>query len=106
LYYVGMWQALIARNPNRAASASVAQILILPGIAWLFIVFLSMLASLQGSEQPSATFYLGLWFGLGLFTDIVFGAMARKKLLTQFRVAAEHRFTPRPGFWQRLFFGS
>jgi hypothetical protein len=106
LYYVGMWQALVARNPNRAASASVAQILILPGVAWLTIVFLSMLASIQGSEQPGAVFYLGLWFGLGFFTDIIFGAIARKKLLTQFRLAAEHRYAPRPGFWQRLFSGS
>ena len=106
LYYVGMWQALNARNPNRAASASVAQILVFPGVAWVTIVLLSLLASIQGSEQPGAMFYLGLWFGLGLFTDIVMGTLARKKLLTQFRLAAEHRYTSRPGFWRRLFFGS
>jgi ABC-type Na+ efflux pump permease subunit len=106
LYYVGMWQALNARNPNRAASASVAQILILPGVAWLVIVLLIALASFRGGEMPGPAFYLSLWFGLGLFTDILVGVRARHKLLTEFRIAAEYRFAPKPGFWRRLFSGS
>jgi len=106
LYYVGMWQAMIARNPNRAASASFAQILIVPGVAWITIFLLIALGSVRGGEAPTPNFLLALWFGLGLFTDIFFGAMARKKLLSQFRLAAEQRFTPRPGFWRRFFSGS
>jgi ABC-type transport system involved in multi-copper enzyme maturation permease subunit len=106
LYYVGMWQALNARNPNRAASASVAQILILPGVGWLLVVLLVGLATVRGSEPPGGNFFLSLWFGLGLFNDILFGLWARHKLLTEFRNAAEQRFTPRPGLLRRLLSGS
>jgi ABC-type Na+ efflux pump permease subunit len=102
LYYVGMWQAMVARNPRRAASTAVAQILILPGIVWVAIWLLAALASAHGSEPPSLTFSLGLWFGLGIVTDIFFGSLARHRLLTEFRQAAEQLYASRPGFWKRL----
>ena len=96
-------QALTARNPGRAASGSVVQILILPGVAWVAIWLLAALAAMRGGDLPSGKIMLGLWYGLGLAADIFFGATARHKLLTQFRLMAEQRFTPRAGFWQRLF---
>jgi hypothetical protein len=48
---------------------------------------------------------LGLWFGLGLVADIGFSIAARRKLLTEFRFAAAQRYTPRAGFFKRLFTG-
>jgi hypothetical protein len=106
LYWVGMWQALTAKNPNRAASASVAQILILPGIAWAGIILLVFLTTFRGAETPSEKFYLLLWFGLGLAADIAFGLWARQRLLAEFRFVAVQRYTPQPGFWKRLLGGS
>jgi hypothetical protein len=105
LYYVSMWQAMTTRNPNRAASIAVAQILILPGLAWLGIWLLDALASTRGGDPPGPTFSLGLWFGLGIVTDILFGGLARHKLLTEFRQAAEQPYAARPGFWKRFLSG-
>src|SRR5207253_5969260 len=61
LCWVGMWQALIARNPHRAASAGVSRILILPPVVWALIVLLSILSSMNGGDAPGGKFYLGLW---------------------------------------------
>jgi hypothetical protein len=105
LYYVSMWQAMTARNPNRAASVAVAQILIVPGLAFLAIWLLAAVASARGGEPPGPGFSLGLWFGLGIAADFLFGSLARHKLLTEFRQAAEQPYAARPGFWKRFLSG-
>ena len=105
LYWVGMWQALIAKNPNRAASGGVARILILPPGLWALVILIAFLNSVNGGEQPGLKFLVGTWLGLSLAADLFFSARARHKLLTQFRFAAAQRYTPRAGFWRRLFTG-
>jgi len=107
LYWVGMWQALSAKNPNRTASASVARILILPPLAWAMVVLIAVLSSVRGGQNYESWphMLLGLWFGLGLVADIGFSIAARRKLLTEFRFAAAQRYTPRAGFLKRLFTG-
>jgi len=106
LYYVGMWQALVSRNPNRAASASVARVLVLPWVVFALIALGISLGIVQRVSEPGENFFLGLWFCLGLATDIGFGGWARHKLLSEFRSAAAQRYTSRPGLWERLFKGS
>ena len=108
LYWVGMWQALTAKNPNRAASASVARILVLPPLEWAMFVLIGVLSSIRGGGGDFSWWpqmLLGLWFALGLLADIGFSVAARRKLLTQFRFAAAQRYTPRAGFFKRLFTG-
>src|SRR5262249_31925771 len=101
LYYVGMWQALTARHPNRATSTTVARVLVLPWL--LFLLICLILPFLGGRIQEPARFLLGLWFILGLGADLLFGTWARFKLLSEFRVVAAHRTSPRPGLLKRLF---
>jgi hypothetical protein len=107
LYWVGMWQALTAKNPNRTASASVARILILPPLSWAMVVLIAVLASFRGGQNYESYphMLLGLWFGLGIIADIGFSIAARRKLLAEFRLAAAQRYTPRAGFLKRLFTG-
>jgi hypothetical protein len=107
LYWVGMWQALTAKNPNRTASASVARILVLPPLAWAMVVLIAVLSSVRGGQNYDSWphMLLGLWFGLGLVADIGFSIAARRKLLAEFRFAAAQRYTPRAGFFKRLFTG-
>ena len=104
LYWVGMWQAIISKNPNRAASASVARVLVLP---WIVFALVSLVLSLTGfpiGREPE-NFFLGLWFGVGLVADVGFGAWARHKFLSEFRVAASQQYAKRLGFWRRVFVG-
>jgi ABC-type Na+ efflux pump permease subunit len=105
LYWVGMWQGLTAKNPNRSASASVARVLILPAVAWALVLLVVVLASMRGGHEPTPNFFIGLWFGIGLVADIAFSALSRHKLLSEFRLAAVQRYSPRPGFLRRLFTG-
>jgi hypothetical protein len=107
LYWVGMWQALTAKNPNRTASASVARILILPPLSWAMVVLIAVLSSVRGGQNYESWphMLLGLWFGLGIVADIGFSVAARRRLLAEFRLAAAQRYTPRAGFLKRLFTG-
>ena len=103
LYWLGMWQGLTARSPTRAASTSVTFILVVPWIAFALLSLVFALVSLNGESGPGPTFFLGLWFGLGIAADVAFGAWARHKLLNEFRSAAALRYAASRGFWKRLF---
>ena len=110
LYWVGIWQGISSKNPNRAASGSVTRILVLPTVTFGMVMLLVSLASMSGTRMgrpdPTWKFFLGWWFGLGLAADIGFGAWARHKLLTEFRLVAAQRYAPRAGFWKQLLTGT
>jgi ABC-type Na+ efflux pump permease subunit len=108
LYWVGLWQGLTAKNPNRVAGASATCILALP---WVILATICMVVSVTWMVVRQQTDFgpisvIGLWFGLGLATDIGFSAWSRHKLLTEFRLAAEQRYSKRAGFWKRFFGGA
>ena len=103
LYWVGMWQALTARNPNRAANGSVLRILVVPAGLWSLFYLVAILMLAFREYDLGWTLPLGLWFGLGLAADITFALSARHRLHTGFRLAAEQRSPSGPGFWRRVF---
>jgi hypothetical protein len=105
LYWVGMWAGLTARNPTRATAVNLARILALPWVALGFGVLVASVAWPNADDTQVLKLLLGLWFGLGLAADLGFGARARHKLLTEFRLAATRRYEPLPGFWKRLLGG-
>jgi hypothetical protein len=102
LYWVGMWGGLTARNPTRAAAANLGRILALPWVALGFGVLVASVAWPNADDTQVLKLFLGLWFGLGLAADLGFGAWARHRLLTEFRLAATRRYERLPGFWKRL----
>ncbi len=106
IFWVGTWQAMVARNPSRVANATLLRILLVPSLAWALFYLLMTMAIFFHEYDLGWEVPMGLWFGLGIAADIGFGALARHKLLTQFRLAAEQRYTPRAGFWKRVFTGS
>jgi ABC-type Na+ efflux pump permease subunit len=111
LYWVGIWQGISAKNPTRAVGTSLTRILILPTVAYAVVMLVASMISMSGArtgryDPITWKFSLGCWFGLGLAADIGFGARARHKLLTEFRLAAGERYLAGPGFWKRLFMGS
>jgi ABC-type Na+ efflux pump permease subunit len=103
LYWVGMWQAVSTKNPNRATGASVLRVLVLP---WMLFALISLIISLTtvrtGGQEPGGRFFVSLWLVPGLVADIGFGVWSRSKLLAEFRLAAAQRYTAQPGFWRRL----
>jgi hypothetical protein len=107
LYWVGMWRGLKARNSSRAATGSIARILFFP---WLVIAVIALVLVVRAMiishvPDPSWQFMLGTWLLVGLATDIGFGAYSRQKLIREFRLTAQQRYTPPPGFWKRLLQG-
>jgi hypothetical protein len=99
LSWVGMWRALVSRSHNLATVSTVGRVLLLPwalfgvvvgtGSAWYTLVL--------GKEwSPGWKFYVELWLGLGLATDLAFGLTAWWTLRTRFRELALRRFNPAP----------
>jgi hypothetical protein len=97
-----MWEGLTAKNPTRATATSAGRILVLP---WVVLGAGGMVVALVGpniEDKPVLKLLLGSWMGLGLAADFGFGAWARHKLLTEFRLAATRRYEPHLGFWKRV----
>jgi hypothetical protein len=105
LYWMGMWCALTARNPQRAVMGSMARILLLPWLAMAAALLVIALAAGVDQYEPQQTALVALWLALGLTTDIGFGAWARYKLHAEFRQAAARRYAPRARFRKRLLRG-
>jgi ABC-type transport system involved in cytochrome c biogenesis permease component len=102
LYWVGMWQALRATHPNRAAIGTAVRILILPWIAFLLIASVVVVTRKSVSTDPES-FFFSLWIGLGLVADIGFACWARYRLLSGFRLISAERPGNRSSLLKRLF---
>jgi len=91
LGWLGMWHGLTSKSHPRATYATITRILVLPwlllGICSSFIAVWSALARGVPPEN-SAGINFGLWFGIGILTDVGFGLWARWKLHHSFREAA------------------
>jgi ABC-type Na+ efflux pump permease subunit len=98
LAWVGLWLGLTARHANRATSATVARVLVLPWLAcfglWLSIALLE-LGRLIDNESY---FFVGSWFVLGMLNDFIFCLWARTRLLGSLRAVATQRFS-QSGSW-------
>jgi ABC-type transport system involved in multi-copper enzyme maturation permease subunit len=95
LIWVSMWTALTAKSPNRVTSFTVVRILLAPWIVYIGILIIVVsIRSLNSLPEPKWQFHVGLWFGLGLLTDIGFGLFAWWQVRTRFRQLALQRPVP------------
>ena len=94
LCQAGMWIGLVSKRPNRAASATVARVLVLPCGAWAGLVMLTTFTPLWHRVEIQWPFFLGLWFAMGMIADIFFSLWARFRLLRDLRTVATQRFVP------------
>ena len=100
LSLVAMVSALTTKNQNQATLRTTWRILILPWVVGVAIVLCGHIwcgLVLDREWSPSRSFYLRLWFWLGLGADLGFGLWAWWLLRTRFRQLALQRFDPRPG---------
>jgi ABC-type Na+ efflux pump permease subunit len=100
---VGMWRALVAKSHNRATIGTVLRVLVVPWAVFGAVAASGNLWSwlVQGREwSPGEVFYLRLWLGLGLATDLIFGAIARWQLRNRFRELALGAPTSSPAFFK------
>ncbi|MDB6067712.1 MAG: hypothetical protein JWR26_3920 [Pedosphaera sp.] len=105
LVSVGMWVSLTAKNPNRATGVTIVRVLILPlGLWGALLVFATLFEpTLFSGSETGWKLTLGSWFGLGIAADLVFGISSWRRLQTEFREVAAHRFAPSSSFWARIF---
>jgi hypothetical protein len=109
LAWVAMAAAMICKSQTQAAAFTVARILILPWVA--FACIMAGIGLLYLSDlthwQPSDQFASGLWFGLGLAADLLFGLRALHVVKKKFRRLAMQSFLPEPprspwwNFWRK-----
>jgi ABC-type transport system involved in cytochrome c biogenesis permease component len=104
LYWLGLWTGLAVRNPKHAFGAAIVPVLALP---WMGVGVVMTLIELLPYEMRQPFRWDGLplllWFGFGIVVDLLFGAVARRNLLRDFRVIAAQRYQPKPSWWQRWF---
>jgi ABC-type Na+ efflux pump permease subunit len=103
LYWVGMWDGLTAKNAQKAASNSLARIVVLPWVAMALLLVLVSLTIYQGGREPKPMLFLYAWLFFGVLTDVLFIFWARAKLINEFRHIAAQKFQAPAGFWRRLF---
>jgi ABC-type Na+ efflux pump permease subunit len=101
LHWLGMWQGLTAKNMTRAAVTNLGCILVLPWAVGTLGMLAASLVWPNAEDRLVQLFFLTLWFVLSLAADLGFGAWARYRLLTGFRIAATQRYESRPGFWKQ-----
>jgi len=106
IYWVGLWLSLNARSAQRAANGALVRIL---GLPWLImaLVFVPTMQAMRGGVEPGWQFFFAWWLLSGLGIDLLFGAWARTKLLTGFRMVATQRYdtsqTGRGFAWREWF---
>jgi hypothetical protein len=106
LFVIGLWQGLTARNPLRALGATLVRVLAFPWAMYgavLLVMALVQMGALGFRSSPTWTFFLGLWFGLGISSDILFGMLAWQRLRNQFRLAAQQQYLASGDLWSRIF---
>src|SRR5437016_715197 len=104
LSFVAMRVALTARSTHRAVLTTISRILVLPWVVFgLGVGMAALWAELLSTTgwSPGWKFYLGLYFSVGIFTDLIFGLMAGRQLLNNFRQLATQRFAPTPARFPR-----
>jgi ABC-type Na+ efflux pump permease subunit len=93
LAWLGMWLGLTLKTANRAASAGVVRVLVLPWIA--YIALMTMLAFLRPDRSSvSDTSLIAAWLVVSMLNNLYFYTSARRNLLDQFRLVATQRFDP------------
>jgi alpha-tubulin suppressor-like RCC1 family protein/ABC-type transport system involved in multi-copper enzyme maturation permease subunit len=111
LPWVAMAAALTRKSQTQANSYTVARIFILPWVMFGCVMAgLNLLDDLDLMHwHPSERFTLGLWFGIGLATDLLFGLRAWHLLRRNFRRLAVQTFLAEPphaprwrSFWNAI----
>jgi ABC-type transport system involved in multi-copper enzyme maturation permease subunit len=105
LFWVGAWQAMSAKHPNRVATQAIALVLVVPSVAMGLVLAGISLITFTGNYEPSGKLLLAIWVGIGLGCDALFATWARRRLHTRFRAAAAQKYEPQVG-WFRRFIGS
>ena len=91
--FVGMWVSLTARNPNRATGITVARVLVLPwGITLAITLAATVFNIVYQSYSPGWMSVLAVIYLPGLFVSSVLGVTAWRRLRTEFREVAAHRY--------------
>jgi ABC-type Na+ efflux pump permease subunit len=107
LGWVAMSAALTAKNPNRITGMAVVRLLAGPWIAYVvIIIMISLVVDILGwysRFKPHWRFFTGLWLGLGISADLLFGLTARWRVRNRFRELALQRFDPLPSRLMRWF---
>lgn len=99
LSWVAMANALSAKSLNHAIIKTISRVLILPWVGFGVVAMLANLWSALFSKTgwvPGWKFYLGWWFGLGIFIDLIYGLTARWRLQHRFRQFAMRHYVPLP----------
>jgi hypothetical protein len=104
LTWTGMWDAMTAKKPNHVTGKTIVRILIAPWVLFfpVAIVVGLFLEDSFRSSGPPWLFFVSVWFGVGLATDLAYTVGVATHLQRSFRTLALQRFAPASALWARL----
>ncbi len=102
LGWVSMWLAMVTRRVNRATGGAVFRVLVLPWLLFVGCMTALALLDIEGFT-PSLTFFIILWFAIGIATNAFFFTLARTNLRHRFRSLATERFMAKGSAWRTFF---
>jgi len=100
LYWVGMWRALCSRRPRHAFGEAIGRVLAVPALVFAVIVAAVAFFEIEVPQPVTWEALLGIWFVLGLITDLIFALRAREGLLEEFRERAAEQFAAPVPWWK------
>jgi ABC-type transport system involved in multi-copper enzyme maturation permease subunit len=101
LGWVGMWQAMAARQLMAARSHALIYVLFLP---WIVFVILASMVAFLAMQEPALRelkfhHFLAAWFVLGMANNLLLCLWARRRLFADFRILATERYQPAGRGW-------
>jgi len=96
LSWVGMWQGLLRRKPNRAALEAVGRIVVLPPGVFVAILWFIAITGDPPQGEEAFVIVLAVWILCGLGANVFFGLEAARKLQGQFRTVVSEGVKRRP----------
>lgn len=107
LLWVGMWSAMIVRDPKSAGGNAIARVIVLPCLVFALVVTASSFVSWYWRVPAlfPAWLLVPFWFALGIVNDIGWLIYVRRHLPSQLRTFSLKRYSPeeKRSFLQILF---
>jgi ABC-type transport system involved in cytochrome c biogenesis permease component len=95
LGWLSMWLGLSSKQANRAANGAIARILVIPWLAFFFLMTFFGVASVFSKLHLDENSILVFWFILAVVNNLIFINWAKGNLRERFREMATQRFAPK-----------
>ncbi|MEK7676669.1 MAG: ABC transporter permease, partial [Verrucomicrobiota bacterium] len=93
LGWVGFWLGLKAKRADRATTQAFLRVLVLPWAVFITVFIAVNFAEQHGGYDLKPTFWVAVWFGIGMLNNLILFTSAQRSLLGKLRLLASEQFS-------------